>query len=390
MLVLFLVAAFASMLICRALLTRVGGSQVSPTLASLVATSGGAGLGNAGLGNAGIGNAGPGAASKQTGRNETGSKMKYSRSGHDIERLSEARIGELATKLSPEDAKVILKKGTEAPFCGNLLDNKLQGTYICKLCELPLFSSSAKFDSGTGWPSFFQPYDRDHVRYERDVSHGMVRVEIMCERCSGHLGHVFEDGPRPTGLRYCLNSASLDFVEEGTEMPPMARPVQTRTAYFGGGCFWGVEDRFQQIPGVINVVSGYQGGKVENPTYKQVCYEETGHAEVVEVTYDPNAVAYDELLRWFFKLHNPTTLNRQGPDVGTQYRSVIFAADQAQYDAARAYITSLQGTEKYKNRKIVTEVALVADAGRFWPAEAYHQDYHERNGGTCALPEDDD
>lgn len=380
MLLLFLVAASASMLVCRALLTRVSGSQVSPTLASLVAMSGGAG----------IGNVGPGTASKQTDRNETGSKMKYSRSGHDIERLTEARIGELATKLTPEDAKVILKKGTEAPFCGNLLDNKMQGTYICKLCELPLFSSNAKFDSGTGWPSFFQPYDRDHVRYERDVSHGMVRVEIMCERCSGHLGHVFEDGPRPTGLRYCLNSASLDFVEDGKEMPPMARPVQTQTAYFGGGCFWGVEDRFQQIPGVINVVSGYQGGKVKNPTYKQVCYEDTGHAEVVEVVYDPKTVSYDELLRWFFKLHNPTTLNRQGPDIGTQYRSAIFASDQAQYDAARAYIAQLQGTEKYKNRKIVTEVALVSEAGQFWPAEAYHQDYHERNGGTCALPEDDD
>ncbi len=314
----------------------------------------------------------------------------YSRSGYDITRLDQARISELAAKLSPEDARVLLKKGTEPAFCGNLLDNKLQGTYICKLCELPLFSSSAKFNSGTGWPSFFQPFDKDHIRYEKDTAHGMVRVEIMCERCGGHLGHVFDDGPAPTGLRYCLNSASLDFVEDGKEMPAMARPVAVEKASFGGGCFWGVEDQFQQIPGVINAVSGYQGGKVPNPTYKQVCYENTGHAEVVEVSYDPARVSYAELLKWFFKLHNPTTLNRQGPDVGTQYRSAIFAYDQQQLDEANAYIATLQASEKFKNRKIVTQVQLVSEAGPFWPAEEYHQDYHEKHGGTCALPMEDE
>lgn len=334
---------------------------------------------------------GPGAATQgDSTMKATLSGPRYSRSGHDITRLNESRINELAAKLSPEDARVILKKGTEAAFCGNLLDNKLQGTYVCKLCELPLFSSEAKFNSGTGWPSFFQPYDRDHIRYEKDTAHGMVRVEIMCERCGGHLGHVFDDGPAPTGLRYCLNSASLDFVENGKEMPAMARPVAMQKAYFGAGCFWGVEDRFQQIPGVINAVSGYQGGKVEKPTYKQVCYEETGHAEVVEVTYDPARVTYGELLKWFFKLHNPTTLNRQGPDVGTQYRSAIFAADQQQRDEALAYIATLQGTDKFKNKKIVTQVALVSEAGQFWPAEEYHQDYHEKHGGSCVLPMEDE
>lgn len=170
----------------------------------------------------------------------------------------------------------------------------------------------------------------------------------------------------------------------------MARPVAMQKAYFGAGCFWGVEDRFQQIPGVINAVSGYQGGKVEKPTYKQVCYEETGHAEVVEVTYDPARVTYGELLKWFFKLHNPTTLNRQGPDVGTQYRSAIFAADQQQRDEALAYIATLQGTDKFKNKKIVTQVALVSEAGQFWPAEEYHQDYHEKHGGSCVLPMEDE
>jgi peptide-methionine (R)-S-oxide reductase len=142
-----------------------------------------------------------------------------SKSGFDVTPLTPARIEELAKKLSPDDARVILKKGTEAPFCGTLLDNKKHGTYMCKLCGLPLFSSRAKFESGTGWPSFFQPVDEAHVREERDMAHGMVRTEILCARCGAHLGHVFPDGPPPTGMRHCLNSASLDFVDEGTEIP---------------------------------------------------------------------------------------------------------------------------------------------------------------------------
>jgi peptide-methionine (R)-S-oxide reductase len=142
-----------------------------------------------------------------------------SKSGFDVTPLTPARIEELAKKLSPDDARVILKKGTEAPFCGTLLDNKKHGTYVCKLCGLPLFSSKAKFESGTGWPSFFQPVDEAHVREERDMAHGMVRTEILCARCGAHLGHVFPDGPPPTGMRHCLNSASLDFVDEGTEIP---------------------------------------------------------------------------------------------------------------------------------------------------------------------------
>ena len=142
-----------------------------------------------------------------------------SKSGFDVTPLTPARIEELAKKLTPDDARVILKKGTEAPFCGTLLDNKKHGTYVCKLCGLPLFSSKAKFESGTGWPSFFQPVDEAHVHEERDMAHGMVRTEILCARCGGHLGHVFPDGPAPTGMRHCLNSASLDFVDEGTEIP---------------------------------------------------------------------------------------------------------------------------------------------------------------------------
>jgi peptide-methionine (R)-S-oxide reductase len=141
--------------------------------------------------------------------------MPTSRAGYDLTRLPEDRIETLAAGFTPEERHVILHQGTERPFCGLLLDNKQPGTYACRLCGLPLFSSAAKFNSGTGWPSFFQPFDPDHVRNIEDRSHGMTRVEIRCARCDAHLGHVFDDGPRPTGLRYCLNSVSMEFVEEG-------------------------------------------------------------------------------------------------------------------------------------------------------------------------------
>ena len=142
--------------------------------------------------------------------------MTTSASGYDITPLAPAERERLAQRLSPEERRILLDHGTEHPFCGGLLDNHEDGTYVCKLCGLPLFRSDSKFESGTGWPSFFAPIDPQHVRELRDISHGMVRVEIRCARCDGHLGHVFPDGPKPTGLRFCLNSASMDFVAGDT------------------------------------------------------------------------------------------------------------------------------------------------------------------------------
>lgn len=136
-----------------------------------------------------------------------------SASGHDLNPLSEAELSQRVAELSAEECRVILKQGTEPPFCGGLLSNKANGVYHCRLCDLPLFRSTDKFESGTGWPSFFQTFDPQHVRTVRDVSHGMIREEIRCARCDGHLGHVFDDGPPPTGRRYCINSVSLRFVE---------------------------------------------------------------------------------------------------------------------------------------------------------------------------------
>jgi len=307
-----------------------------------------------------------------------------SKTNYDVTPLTQEQIDELAKKLTEEEARVLLRKGTEPAFCGNLLDNKKEGIYPCRLCGLPLFSSDSKFNSGTGWPSFFSPFDPLHVAEKKDTEYGMVRTEILCARCGGHLGHVFDDGPKPSGLRYCLNSASLTFVEKGTELPAESKPMTTEIAYFAAGCFWGVEDRFQQVPGVLDVVSGYMGGKTDKPTYKAICYENTGHAEAVKVVYDPAKVSYKDLLSIFFKVHDPTQMNRQGPDVGDQYRSAIFTASDSQAELAKTFIADQQKEGKWSVRKIVTQVAA---APTFFEAEEYHQDYHVKNGGHCAMPE---
>jgi peptide methionine sulfoxide reductase msrA/msrB len=308
---------------------------------------------------------------------------RYSRSHYDVTPLDRARVEALCKNLSPLAVEVTQRAGTEPAFTGGLHDNHAKGIYVSAVSGLPLFRSSAKFDSGTGWPSFYEPIDPDHVILREDKALGMSRTEVLDARSGAHLGHVFKDGPKPTGLRYCMNSAALRFIPEGQPLPPESQPVAVKQAYFAGGCFWGVEDVFQQIPGVIDAVSGYQGGTKDKPSYKEVCTGGTGHAETVQVTFDPARVSYRELLKVFFDNHDPTTLDRQGPDWGTQYRSAIFAADAEQAEQANAAIRELQASPRLAGRKVVTQV--VTPAPTFYPAEDYHQDYHQKHGGSCKV-----
>ncbi len=329
-----------------------------------------------------------------------------SKAGYDITPLPREKVAELAGKLDEETYRITQNAGTEPAGCGTLLDNKKDGVYACVVCGLPLFSSEHKFHSGTGWPSFYREFDPQHVSRKADNSHGMSRTEINCARCGAHLGHVFEDGPKPTGERHCLNSASLKFYEKGAEMPPESRPLKdaprrearssearanaaeggraaeskTETAYFAGGCFWGIEHYFQQGPGVIDAVSGYMQGAAEDPSYKQVCAGNTGHAETVKVVYDPAKISYRRLLEAFFVMHNPTELNRQGPDVGTQYRSGIWVVNDEQKREAESFIKELAESGRYGERKIVTQVEK---ARTFYAAEDYHQDYVDKTGRAC-------
>jgi peptide methionine sulfoxide reductase msrA/msrB len=293
---------------------------------------------------------------------------------------------EWAKRLTKDQFHILRAQGTERAFCGTLLDNHKEGVYTCAGCGLPLFASDSKFNSGTGWPSFFQPIAKENVIEHADNSIGQ-RTEILCARCDGHLGHVFEDGPRPTGLRFCLNSESLKFTdkdklvsladtaaEQNAASPDVTKDGKA-TAVFAGGCFWCTEAAFEQLKGISDVESGYTGGPKETANYERVCEGNTGHAESIRVTYDPKQVSYDRLLDAFFNAHDPTSLNRQGNDVGTQYRSAIFYANEAQERAARAKIKHLTETKAFPDPIVTSLEPLKA----FYPAETYHQDYAKKH-----------
>ena len=281
--------------------------------------------------------------------------------------------------LTPEQYEIARGKGTEPAFCGGLLKTKEAGIYSCVSCGLPLFSSSTKFDSGTGWPSFSQAFAAENVAEKKDWSLGMPRMEILCARCDAHLGHVFKGALGTRRLRYCLNSAAMRFVPlTRLAAGETADVAQVQTATFAAGCFWHVEEVFRHLPGVVATQVGYTGGATKDPTYEAVSSHETGHAEAVEVTYDSSQIGYDDLLRVFWENHDPTTRDRQGADVGSNYRSAIFFHDPQQKAAALAAMKQLEDAGVYDD-PITTQIA---PAGTFWRAEEYHQQYLEKQGGA--------
>lgn len=267
--------------------------------------------------------------------------------------------------LSKEESYVIDSKGTERPFTGKYYKHKETGTYACKKCGSALYHSTDKFESDCGWPSFD---DEIKGAVKRLPDPDGMRIEIECASCGAHLGHVFS-GERLTqkNVRHCVNSLSLDFI------PAVVETGRYGAALFAGGCFWGVEYFLQKEPGVISVSSGYTGGVVKNPTYREVCTGNTGHAETVKVIYDPKKTSYEKLLKLFLETHDPTQVDRQGPDIGDQYRSEIFYLNEDQRKIAEYNLTTL----KSKGLKVAT---AITKASEFYPAEDYHQDYYFKNG----------
>ena len=264
--------------------------------------------------------------------------------------------------LTDEEKYVIINKGTERPFTGKYNDNFEQGVYVCKRCNAPLYRSSDKFRSHCGWPSFDDEIEGAVKRVPDADGH---RTEIVCANCGAHMGHVFEgEGLTEKNVRHCVNSISMKFIPAKNA---------TRTAYFAGGCFWGVEYHFEKLDGVKDVVSGYMGGSLDNPSYHDVSRGNTGHLEVVKITYDPEKVSYEELAKLFFNIHDPTQKNGQGPDIGSQYLSAIFYTDEHQKKMAMKLIKIL----KEKGYDVAT---TLREATPFYPAEKYHQDYYQRKG----------
>jgi peptide methionine sulfoxide reductase msrA/msrB len=321
---------------------------------------------------------------------------------------------QLRKTLTPLQYKVTQEDATEPPFRNDFWNQHARGLYVDVVTGEPLFSSLDKFDSGTGWPSFVRPLEDGRVIDRVDATHGMRRVEVRSAAGNSHLGHVFDDGPAPTRQRYCINSASLRFIPEerleaegygeylarfGKGEAPIAAHTDNacavpakgeapsceatlETAILAGGCFWGMEEILRAVPGVLETDVGYSGGATASPTYSDVKTGRTGHAEAIRVVFDPKQISFADLLEnWFFKMHDPTTRNRQGNDVGTQYRSAIFYASEEQRKVAEEVKAKVEASHKW-SRPVVTEIL---PAGAFTPAEGYHQDYLQKNPGgyTC-------
>lgn len=297
-------------------------------------------------------------------------------------------------KLDELQFRVTQQCGTEPAFDNAYWDNEQAGIYVDIVSGEPLFSSLDKFDSFSGWPSFTRPIEPKNVSEHSDTTHNMTRVEVRSEHADSHLGHVFNDGPVDQGgMRYCINSASLRFIpkeqlnEQGyAEYSALFDGIDNDTkteeaAVLAGGCFWGMEELFRQQTGVIGTRVGYTGGHVPDVTYKQVKTGTTGHAEAIEVVFDNTVTSFREVLKFFFIMHDPTTVNRQGNDIGDSYRSAIFCTSSKQAIIATRLIQEIDASGVLP-ASIVTQVVKATD---FYEAEPEHQNYlqHYPDGYTC-------
>ena len=265
--------------------------------------------------------------------------------------------------LTPAARGILCDKDTERAHAGIYCDVTVLGTYLCRRCGKALFRANNQFSSRCGWPSFDD--ELAHTVKQCEDADGR-RTEILCARCDGHLGHIFlGEGYTQKNRRYCVNSASIDFVADSAVL-------DTEEVIVAGGCFWGVDYHLRRVPGVLKVEVGYTGGHVVNPLYQQVCEGDTGHFEAVRVVYDVAKTSSEDVLRWFFEIHDPCDQQGQGPDRGEQYRSAVFYYNTLQREQAEALMRELKAT----GFDVATRLLPVQI---FWPADEAHQNYYDKH-----------
>ena len=288
----------------------------------------------------------------------------------------------LNPNLTPEQNNILFEHGTERAFSdgGNCLHVSEEGNFYCINCNNLLFEATNKFESGTGWPSFDSPASVNSIITKTDSAFGMTRTEVLCGNCEGHLGHVFPDGPKPSGLRYCMNSLVLKFI------PKSANNEQS--IVLGGGCFWCLEAIFNHVQGVTTVISGYaDSGENLNPAVPKkpeynLVSRENGFVEVVKITFDPAQIDLATIYKIYLDTHDPSSEDKQGADEGIQYRSCIFVNDEAQEQVWNILLKELPAD---RENSIVTKVYYLNNLVTFVSAEDYHQKYYEnnQNAGYC-------